>query len=240
MTKNQSSLFRFLLFLAGAGIIVLAFFLTRGDRELNRIDAFTWASIGVMYLVFALPFVFAAINISNFSGKIPSLVMIWLGILFYMAASTVILILLTRNPPILQFNAAIIIQAVLLLLFIINIYLGYFASSHIRNVAAEEAGKQEFIRELKPKAQSLLLSVNRLPGEYENAQKILKQAIEEIRFIYPVNGGAGSDLESQIIKSINIITEYCGTVQAGAHNAKLEAESEKLRMLVKERKLLRN
>ena len=239
MTRNQSSLFKFLLFIAGAGIIVLAFFLFRKE-ELTGEDIFVWISIGVMYIVLALPFLFSAINIANFSGKIPSLVMVWLGIMFYTAASIVVILLLKRASSVIDLDKAILIQAILLFLFIINIYFAYFASSHVRNVAAAEAEKQQYISQLKPKSQSLLLSVNRLPAEYEKAQKTLKQTIEEIRYIYPVDSGAGNDLETQIIRSLNILSEYCGNIQAGARPAGLESEAENLRMLVKERKLLRN
>ena len=76
--------------------------------------------------------------------------------------------------------------------------------------------------------------------DYENPKKILKQAIEEISYIYPVDGGAGSDLELRIIKSLEILYEYCGDIQTGLHNAKLASEAEILRMLAKERKLLKN
>ena len=240
MTKNQSSIFRVLLFIFGAGIIVLAFFLWKGDRELFRKDIFMWTSIGLMYLIFFLPFFFSAISIGNFSGKIPKLVIVWLGISFYIAASLTVIVLLTRFPPVISFNTAIIIQAVILFLFCISIFTAFFASTHVGKVAAEEAVKQQYIKQLKPKAQVLLLSVDKLPGEYEKAQKILKQAVEDIRFIYPVDSGAGDDLELQILKSLNIISELCNGILTGAHTVVLEGEAEKLLMLIKERKMLRN
>ena len=239
MTKNQSLLFRFVLFLAGAGVIVLAFFLFKGDRELTRVDGFVWTSIALMYLVFFLPFFFSAISIGNFSGKIPRLSMVWLGIFLYITASIGVIVLLAV-VKIIPVNIAVIIQAVLLFLFAIDIYLAYFASSHIGGVDAQEAAMQQHINQLKPKAQSLLLSVNRLPAEYEKAQKNLKQSIEDIRYIYPVSGGAGDDLELRILQSLNILSELCGGVSAGTHPVSLEQEAEKLQMLVKERKLLRN
>ena len=239
MTKNQSLLFRLLLFLAGVGIIVLAFCVTKGDRELNRIDAFVWVSIGLMYLVFFVPFFFSAISIANFSGKLPSLALVWTGVLLYIAVSVAVILLLAV-ANVIGFDAAVIIQAVLVFLFAVNVYFAYFASSRVRTVAAQEAGKQQYINQIKPKAQSLLLSVNRLSAEYGNAQKTLKQAIEDIKFVYPVDGGAGSDLELRILQSLNTISEYCGNIQTGAHTAALESEAENLRMLVKERKLLRN
>jgi len=237
MTRNQSLFFRFILFLAGAGILVLAFFLTKGGRELDRIDAFVWTSIGLMYLILFLPFFFSVINIANFSGKTPSLALVWTGIFFYIIASVILLFLLAFFY-ILSFNTAVIIQAVLLFIFAINVYFAYFASSHVGNVAAEEAGKQQYLNQIKPKAQTLQLLVNKLPADFSNAQKTLTQTIEQIKFIYPVDRGAGDDLELQILQSLNKLSELCNT--PGAIPVGLEGEADKLLMLVKERKLLRN
>jgi low affinity Fe/Cu permease len=239
MTRNQSLLFKCLLFLAGAGIIVLAFFLFKGERELNGKDAFVWTSIGLMYLALSLPFFFSGISIKNFSGKIPSLTMVWLGIFLYIGSSIGVILLLV-TAKIITINVAIIIQAVLVFLFAIDVYIAYFASSHVQKVATQEAGKQQYINQLKSKAQVLLLSVDKLPAEYEKARKILKQAIEEIRYISPVDSGAGDELELRIIQSLNIISEICGGVTTGAGTVSLDSEAERLNMLVKERKLLRN
>ena len=239
MTRNQSLTFRFLLFLVGAGIVVLAFFLLTGERDLTRVDGFVWTSIGLMYLVFFLPFFFSAIRVGNFSGKVPSLTLSWLSVILYISVSMAIIFLLVLMPFI-TINMAIIAQAVVLFLFAVSIYFAYFASSHVGNVAREEAGMRRNIAQLKPKAQSLLLAIGRLPAEYDAAQKSLRQAIEEIRFIYPVGGGAGDELELGIIRSLDTIREICDGISSGAYNAALEAEAEKLRMLVKERKLLKN
>ena len=239
MTKNQSLLFRILLFLAGAGIIVLAFFLINGNRELGEKDIFIWVSIGLMYVILFSPFLLTAISIANFSGKIPRLSLIWPGIFLYVGTSIAVIVLLVVTQVI-TVKIAIIIQAILLFLFLINIYLAFFASSHVRKVASEEAGKQQFIKQLKPKAQVLLLSVDKLPAEYGNAQKIMKQAIEETKYIYPVDNGIGYDLESKILQSLNNLSELLSVIQTGVYMVSLETEAEKLLMLVKERKLLRN
>jgi hypothetical protein len=238
MTKDQSLFFRFLLFFAGIGIIILAFFLTKG--ELTRIDGFVWTSIGLMYLIFFLPFFFSAINISNFSRKIPVLSLVWTGILLYITASIIVIVLLSA-VKIISVNVAVIIQSILFFLFLIDVYFSYFASSHISSVAAEEAEKKQYINNyIKPKAQVLSLAVNKLPAEYEKAQKTILQTLEEIKYIYPVSDGAGDNLESWIIQSLNTLSELCGNIPSGATPAVLYTEAEKLSSLVKERKLLRN
>jgi len=239
MTKNQSSFIRTMLFFAGIGIIILAFFLTKGDRKLSSTDTFTWISIGIMYLVFFLPFFFSVINITNFSGKIPSMIIVWLSIIFYLALSLGNIVLLAVIK-IIMLNTAVIIQVILFFLFAICIYIAYFASSHINKVAAEETVKKQFVNELKQKANVLSLAVNKLPSEYDNSQKSLKQVLEDIKYIYPVDKGMGENLELQIIESINKLSELCGSIQSGAHPAGFDSDVENLRILVKERKLLRN
>jgi len=238
MTKNQSQFIRFLFFIVGIGILLLVFFLTKRDVELTSIDIFFWISIGIMYLVFSVPFFFSDINISNFSGKIPKMTILWAGILSYIGTSILVLRLLLTHVILL--NSAIIIQSILLFIFAFIVYLAFFASSHARKVAAQETGKQQYINQMKPKAQTLLISINSLPSEHYNTQKSLVKTIEDIRFIYPVDNGAGDNLEQQIIRSLNLLSEYCSSILSGASVSNLESEALNLQMLVKERKLLRN
>jgi hypothetical protein len=133
---------------------------------------------------------------------------------------------------------AFIIQAVFLFFFATGFYFAYIASGRVRSVAAEEQQKQENLNIIKPKAQNLLLLVNNLSPEYEKAQKILRQSIEDIRYTYPAN--SGGELELQILRSLDKIAEICGHIRAGAHSTALETEAGNLQMIVKERKLLRN
>jgi len=239
MTKNQSLLLRLMLFLAGAGVIVLAFFLLASGRELAGIDAFVWVSIGLMYFVFFLPFLFSMLTARNFSQKVPSLPPVWLSIFFYIGISILNIILLVFVPFV-SLNISIVAQSILFFSLGVVFYFAYFASSHARNVADEEANKQQYLKQIKPKAQSLLLVINRLPVEHEKTQKILKQTLEDIRFISPVNDGMGDELELHIMQSLNNVSELCSGISTGARPASLGTEAEKLRMLVKERKLLRN
>jgi hypothetical protein len=236
MTRNQSLAFRVLLFLAGAGIIVLAFFLTTAGKELDQKDAFIWTSIGLQYLVFFLPFFFSAINMRNFPGKIPVLILVWLGILLYIAASITIIVLLTMTSAVISLKAAIIIQAVLLFIFFVDVYFAYIAGTRAGSVAAEEAGKQQYLARIKSKAQILLPSIERFPSEI--VQKSLRQALDDIKYISPVNDGAGIDLEAKISKSLAVLSELANT--AGSNPAASEQEALNLQALVNERKLLRN
>jgi len=237
MTKYQALVFRFVLFFAGLGILLLTFFLTK-EKYSGQKDTFTWISIGIMYIVVFLPFLISAINIGNFSAKIPSLSMTLFGIIFYIAASITVIVLLKTET--ISLKIAIISQAILVFICLINIYFSYFASSHASKVAEEEEDKKYYLTKIKSKAGVVLLSVNKLSGEYENAQKILKQSIDDIKYIYPVNNNMSSDLEANIFRSLNSIAEIMGSIQTGANNTSLESAAVNFQSLVNERKLLRN
>jgi hypothetical protein len=237
MTRNQSLFFRVLLFLAGAGIIVLAFFLTTEDRELTRTDGFVWTSISLMYLIFFLPSFFSAINTRNISEKIPALSLVWTGIFLYIAASITVITMLSA-VLVISLTAAVIIQAVLLFMFLVGVYFAYFASGYVCAVAAEEAVKQQYLTCIKSKAQALQLSIEKF--QPESVQKILGQALDDIKYIYPVNSGAGNDLEFKIMQSIDVLSELTGGIQPGGHPAAPETEAVNLQALVNKRKLLKN
>lgn len=236
MTKKSLSVFKYILFLLGAGIVFLAFMLNTSGRSLTQNDKFTWISIALMYLVAFLPLFFSSIRIGNFSAKIPSLAMVWTGVSLYIPASIVIIVLL--GTGIVPLNAALIIQSILVFLFAIDIYFGYFANLHTGSAGGEEAATRQYLTEIKSKA--LSLAPGALPAEYEKAQKTLKQALDDIKYISPVQNNAGTDLETRIISALDSIKLLCGTVSEGARPSSLESEINNLQTLVKERKLLRN
>ena len=237
MTGKQSLFLRTLLFLFGAGIIALAFSLLTQGKEVTVSIAFTWISIAVMYLVFFTPFFFSVIRAGNFSAKIPPLALVWAGITGYILLSIVNIVLLSSG---MAFTKAVVAQCVLLFLFFVDVYFAYFASDHVSGIAAAEREKQQYVNELKAKAQTLLLRVRALPAEYEAAQKQISAAIEDCRYIYPVDKGAGDELELTIIAALRTIEEICGTIEAGGHSPDLEKTAHNLQRCIKERKLLRN
>jgi hypothetical protein len=237
MTQKQSLIFRIILFLFGAGIVVFAFFLSTQEKELTESIAFIWISIAVMYLVFFTPFFFSVIRIGNFSVKIPSLVLVWIGIIGYIVLSIINIFLLLNR---MSFAIVIITQCILLFLFFVDVYFAYFASGHVSSVAREEKQKQQYTNELKAKAQTLLLRVRALPVEYAEAQKQISMAIEECKYIYPIDNGAGDVLELKIIAALQSIEEICASIASGGRPTDLEQTARNLQMLVKERKLIRN
>jgi hypothetical protein len=238
MTRGQSLLFKFLLFLVGAGIVVLAFFLLNNGNELSNVDIFVWISIGVMYLVAACPIVFSSIRAENFSGKIPSLSVIGFGIIIYIPAS--IFIAVRVYAWALPLNMGILIQAGLFFLFLVAVYLGFFASSHAVSVAAHEDEQRQYLQVIKQQAASLALKAGGLAPEYGTAQKLIRQAASDVAYISPVDKGKGTETELGILSSFKRLEELCVSAAEGGHPAGLEDEIKKLQALIKERKLLRN
>jgi hypothetical protein len=237
MTRNQALPLRALLFILGAGIVTAAFFIFTMGQELNRAAVFTWVSVGIMYILFFAPLFFSSLSVSNFSGKIPSLAMIWTGVFVYIPASVVVIALLFHG---MSLRAAVVSQLVLLFLFVVNVYFAFLASSHVKRVAGEEMVQRMFLGEIQAAAQTLSLTVNRLPGGYEGAQRTIKAALEDIRYISPVNGGIGDDAELKIIHTLKMLSELCAGISTEGRPATLEAEANNLQMQVKERKMLRN
>jgi hypothetical protein len=238
MTRTQSLFFRFILSLVGAGIILLAFFLFNRNKELSDKDIFMWISIVVMYLVFFTPFFFSAINTGNFSGKIPSVVIIWSGIFAYIPVSIGIIVLL--QFLIISLNVALILQSIVLFAFLVIIYFGYFASSHVNNVAAEEANKLQCLTEMKNNAALLALKSGSLSAEYEEAHKLIKRSTDDIRYFSPVNQNRSTETDLEILNVIGNLIELCDTISKGGHPALFEEKTKNFQMLVKERRLLRN
>jgi hypothetical protein len=238
MTKGQSQFFRFFLFLLGAGTIALAFYLTNDGNELTGIDKFVWVSISVMYLFFFLPFFFSVINTGNFSAKIPSTTMVWIGIFLYIPASVVVILALKNSVIVL--NTALIIQVVLVFLFLVDVYFAYFANSHIQAVAVEESGKLQYVTEMKNKALLLVVKAGSLTGAYEAIQAQIKKAAEDIRYFSPVDRGKSMETDLKIINSIEDLSQLCDVVSGGGHPDSFDAGINKLEILIKERKLLRN
>jgi hypothetical protein len=237
MTKNQLLGFKIILFLLG-GIIVFFCFRIFGSDPLSDIDKFIWISIGLMYLVFFCPFFFSSVRIGKFSTQSPAFALVWFGVGLYILASIGIIVILKNG--IINFNIARMFQAVLLFLFLVVIYLGYFASFHAGKVAAEEAGNAIYLNELKSKAGLLALKAGNLGPEYEQGNKSIKQSVDDIRYLSQVKPGIGADVEQKILSSMALLIEQCDSVIGGAHSPLLEDEAKKLQMLVKERKLLRN
>ncbi|MDR2841745.1 MAG: hypothetical protein LBV52_00915 [Spirochaetaceae bacterium] len=141
MTKKQSLLFKIIFFLLGAGIIVTIFCITMNGKEISGSDIYVWTSIIFMYIIVFSQFIFSALAIGSFSVTIPSAVMAWTGTLFYTSVSVMLIVFLKAGKV--PLNAAIIAQAVLLFLFFLSIFFGYFAGMYIQSIKQNKLEKQE-------------------------------------------------------------------------------------------------
>jgi hypothetical protein len=164
--------------------------------------------------------------------------LVWLAVFLYIPLSILILALLGFS--ILPFNAALVVQVILLFAFMITVYLGYFASSHVGNVAAEEGHKLQTLGEMKNRAASLALKAGALPDGYGEVQKLILQFTGDIRYLSPVGQNKSAELDSKIFDAAGILIQLCDTALEGGEPASFEGEAKKLGMLVKERRLLRD
>jgi hypothetical protein len=161
-----------------------------------------------------------------------------MGIFLYLPASIVVILLLRFS--LVSLKAALIVQAVFCFLFFLNIYFGYFASSHVRNVAAGEEDKTRFLIKIKNGAASLALKAGMLGPGYEQPRQSIKEAAEDIRYLSPVEGEKSAELDLKILDSLESLSQFCDSVSEGGSPVGFDGETRKLRMLIKERKLLRN
>jgi hypothetical protein len=164
--------------------------------------------------------------------------MVWGGIFLYIPVSVAVILALKNSAIVL--NTALVIQAVLVFLFLIDIYFAYFANSHIQTVAVEESGKLQYVTEMKNKALLLVVKAGSLTGAYEKVQTQIKRAAEDIRYFSPVDRGKSMETDLKIINSIENLSQLCDVVSGGGHPDSFDAEINKLEILIKERKLLRN
>ncbi|MDR0568793.1 MAG: hypothetical protein LBG87_06270 [Spirochaetaceae bacterium] len=237
MIKTQSSFFRTALFAGGGGIVALSFFLSTAGKIMTAVRGFTWISIAVMYLVFSTPFFFSKIRTSTFSAKIPTFALVWGGIIVYILASIVNIGLISMG---MSLSKGIVAQLGLLFLFGVDVYFAYFASAHAADVTSSENLNLAYLSEMKTKAQEVLIAVKNLPPEYDATQKIIMGAIEECRYLSPVNNNMGDGLEQKITVALRTIEDGCNTIAAGGRPEGWKQVARNLQIFVKERKLLRN
>jgi hypothetical protein len=239
MANSKLSVFRVLLFLVGLGIIALAFFLTgNSDEGRTSADIFMWVSIVVIYLVVFCPFFFSSLG-KKFSNKIPSLALVWLSVFLY-AGVSIAVILILKFVPFFSLNAAIIVQAVIFFIFLINIYFAYFANAHAARVTTDTENLVRALNDLKAGAAALVIKTASCPDGKGDLQNRIKKAAEDIRYISPVSGGGAAELEQKLIDKIGVIGECWDTLLSGGDTPALSGEIGSLETLIKERKLLRN
>jgi uncharacterized SAM-binding protein YcdF (DUF218 family) len=239
MGQSKFIVFRFLLFLFGLAILSLAcFFITEG-KEQKPEDIFIWVSVFLIYLVLFCPFFFSVWG-RTVERKIPSLSLVWGGIFVYTFVSIGLILLLKFSVGLINVKVALVIQSIIVFLFLVNIYFAYFANFHAAKVASGENQQRQYLEQLKDLAASLALKAGSCPEGKEEFQKKIKKAAEDIRYISPVAGGRGTELETRLIDKTRLIGEMWDTLLSGGDSPQIRAEINSLDLLIKERKQLRN
>jgi hypothetical protein len=165
---------------------------------------------------------------------------VWGGVFIYTLASIGLILLLKLSFGLISIKAAVIIQSIIIFLFLIDLYFAYFANFHAASVASGEDRQRQYLQQLKDLAASLALKAGSCPAGKEEFQKKIKQATEDIRYISPVEGGRGTELETRLIDKIRFIDQIWDTLLSGGDSPQISSELNSLQLLIKERKLLRN
>jgi hypothetical protein len=217
---------RLILFIVGAALLALVFFLMTQHTELTPTGGFTWLSISIMYLALLSPFVFSKARLTFMS----------LGVIAYIATSLAVVVLLNmRVIPLL--GIAIIIQGGLILSYALFVYL---ATSGILAEAERyrPAERLASVKKLQSLAESAALKVSDLPEEYGAVRKTLGKIAEDLRYLTPLKGKDGLELEKKIMDCLHFIGQYCDSAFVGGSLPAFEQEVKNLQALVRQRKLL--
>ncbi|MCK9171035.1 MAG: hypothetical protein M0P01_11540 [Treponema sp.] len=238
MTQKQSVILKSLLFVAGLGVIVLAFFLFNNTTALRDAEWYMWISIVIMYLVFFCPFFLTRIHTENTAEKMPSLTMIWFGVVFFIIVSTAVTVVVVLL--LVPVRVAVIVECVLAFLFAINVYFGYFASSHVHYVEQTETQMLSSIKEIRAAMDLLVAKSSALNDGYSAEREKLSCLAEDVKYLSPVQTGSAVDLEQEILEKINVVGDACGMVLDGSDGLELRKQLTALDMLIRQRKLMKN
>jgi hypothetical protein len=226
---------RILLFILGLAVLSFNFFLFVRGETLTDTDGFIWATVFLCYCLFFIPFFFTRFGKYKFSGKIPSITILWLGIISFILAAVVISLLLKLS--FISLTAAMAVMSILIFFLTIIIYFAYFANARVQSVAIDEQALLNPVKEMKELAASLELTVKNFHDKLKS--KALINILEEISYISPAESEKAAVLESEITKLLSKLKRYADKTVTDDVCAEFSADMLKLENFVKERKLLR-
>ncbi|MFA6938315.1 MAG: hypothetical protein WCQ67_08800 [Treponema sp.] len=238
MNKKQSLFSRILIFVLGLGIIILAYYLFGSEGEKTDPQKFMWANIVVMYLVFFCPFFFSNVHTDNVDKKTPSLVTVWLGDIIFIIVALGLTIAIMND--VLQIRTAIIIEAILVFLFAIDIYFGYFGNTKIQEVGAHETQMLSAIKDIRSSMELLILKSSSLSSAYDDEKKKIASISEDARYLSPVENTNAVSLEQNMLGKITALSSACDSIASGSDGSDFKTQLSSLDMLMKQRKLLKN
>ena len=238
MTEKKSLFIKSLLFILGLGVIAFAWYLFTGGVRMTSEQTYLWASVVVMYVIFFCPFFFSSIHVKNLSGKIPSLTMVWLGVIVFIGAS--IAMTITAVYKVVEVRIAIVIECVFAFLFAIDSYFGYFANSHVQNVSQQEDQALNLIKQIRDSLGMLNLKANSLNENFVEQKKLISFLAEDVKYLSPVDSAGAVKLEQDILGAITATSSACDTLLSGSDGLELKKQLGSLENLIKQRKLMKN
>lgn len=227
MTRSQSILLRLVLFVLGASIIILIFFLSTKNTEPSMVSRFTWISVSLMYLVLCSPLVFFSLE-----GKVGSFAMLLIGIGLYIILS-IVLVILANVGVVVEIGIALVAQAILFVFFAALVYVAYFGGS-----GTGRAERLASIKKLQSLAAAVDMKVSDLPDEYSTVRKTLNQIIEDLHYLAPLKSKRSVELEKKIMDNLHFMGQYCDSAMLGGNVSAFEREVKNLQALVRQRKTL--
>ena len=194
MTEKQSNLFRIILFAAGLGIMLLAFFLFRSP-VMAAVEIFMWINIAVCYLVFFIPFFFGAIHLKGLAAATSSYVIIWISDLIFVVCAVSFCVLVPLK--LVEIRLAVLTEAVLFFVAIILVYFAVFTGSHIKSVKQNETHAMASIKQIRSSMETLSFKATSLGDGYGEEKKTLEALTEEVKYISPVKDIMGAKFEQE-------------------------------------------
>jgi hypothetical protein len=153
----------------------------------------------------------------------------------YIIASTAVVILLNLSI-IPALDMAIFLQVGLLLLFAIFVFCAYFVVFPMGRYGPTD--RLASVRKLQSLAESVAFKVSDLPEEYGTVRKLLFQIAEDLRYLTPLKGTKGVELEEKIAASLHFMGQYCDSAFEGGSATAFEREAKNLQALIRQRKML--
>jgi hypothetical protein len=227
---------RILLFVLGLAVLSFNFFLFIRGEALTDKDGFIWATVFFCYCLFFIPFFFTHFGKYKFSGKIPSITILWFGIISFIAAAFIVSLLLKLS--FIGLTTAMAVMSILIFFLAVIIYFAYFANARVLSVAVDEQALLNPVKEIKELAASLELNVKHFHDKLKPHSAALFNILEEISYISPAGSEKAAKLEGEIANLLSKLKIYADKTVTDDVCAEFSADILKLETSVKERKLL--
>lgn len=201
MKKSGFSVAGLIVFIFGAVILALAFFLLAPLFVNSPADyCFSCISVSLVYIMYFLPFFVGSMN-SDIATLAVSGTIYYRGVVAYTVVSVVNIILTFLILPL---PLSIVIQGVALFILLIRIFAALFTKSHIEYATSSEEQTKSLVMELRSKAARLISLTAGL--DRSNAVRVRAEKLaEDMRYLSPGTTAQARELERKLITVLDTI-----------------------------------